>query len=83
MKNIKDRIKSRTEAIDEASGFGKAKKEKAPTYEDDFDSLITRDELKDKLQELKKAYKKARSDGDKMSILKKQTEIRAKLEEME
>ncbi len=83
MKNIKDRIASRREAIDEASGFGKTKKEKVPSYEDDFDSMVTKDELSAKLDELKKAYKKARSDDEKMSILKKQTEVRAKMAELE
>ena len=82
MKNLKDKIESRRQKIDEESGFGsnKPKKMKGKSYEEDFDDMVSVSELESKLDQLKLDYKKARSEDEKMKILKKQTEVRAKLQ---
>lgn len=52
------------------------------SYEEDFDTLVTKDEIKAKIEECQAQYKKARSDDEKMSLLRKKTKLQAKLAEL-
>lgn len=82
MKNIKDRISERSRKIDEASGFGNKEpmKKSKPSYEDDFDDMVSISEMETKIEQLKKDYKKAKSKDEKMKILEEQNNLRAKIQ---
>lgn len=73
------------------SGYYKADKllakvqgrgKKGKSYEDDFDDAVSVDGLKANLDELKKAYKKARSESEKKRILTLQNKVRAEIQMM-
>jgi hypothetical protein len=81
VKNLKSKIEDRRTRIDEASGFGEKKKAK-PTYEEDFDSLVSASELESEIETLDRAYRDAKSKSVKMAILKKKNKLQVKLKEL-
>jgi hypothetical protein len=82
MKNLKSKIEDRRTRIDEASGFGDTKKTAKPTYEEDFDSLVSASEIESEIETLDRAYKDAKSKSVKMAILKKKNKLQVKLKEL-
>jgi len=74
-------------AIEAVRSAGKAvfeeeEEDEEDSYEEDFDSAVVRDELESKIEELKKEYKKLRSDEDKMTNLSRQNKLRARLSQL-
>ena len=92
MPEKKHRLKDRTKRIDEASGWDlkpaearikklKDKKEEK-TYEEDFDSSIELDELKEQKKDLLKGISD-KSDAEKKKIREQLKEINDKIMELE
>lgn len=65
------------EAVDEASGFGKAKVEKE--YDEEFDEVVNEMVKKKRLAKLKAEYKTLKSKEEKLENLKQQNKLQVEI----
>ena len=86
MANLKEKIKTRRQKIDEASGFGSSdKSESTKSYEEEFDDVakgIDKGRIKDEIKAIEAEIKRAKTDDAKMELYKKKNKLQVRLKQL-